>query len=62
MKRHNSLIPLSRNHYHGLIAAQFCKKNSPDYKRCPAIGEGSANILTYGKTELLDHFSVELKH
>lgn len=60
MKRHQSLIPLSREHHHGLIAAQFCKKNSPAYKKMPSDPHGKRNyILAYGENELLSHLKVE---
>jgi iron-sulfur cluster repair protein YtfE (RIC family) len=60
MKRHTSLISLSKDHHQGLIIAQILKKNAPVYKGMPSDPEGKRKyILNFWKTELADHFIVE---
>lgn len=42
MKRHKSIIPLSREHHKVLVLAQLLKNEGPDYKNLPADPEGKA--------------------
>lgn len=62
MKRHTSLISLSKDHHQTLIIVQILKKNAPVYKGMPNDPEGKRKyILNFWKTELADHFTVEEK-
>ena len=60
MKRHTSLISLSKDHHQTLIIAQILKKNAPVYKGMPSDPVGKRKyILDFWKTELANHFIVE---
>jgi len=60
VRRHNSIINLSRDHHHGLILAQLIKKNAPNYKNLPSTIEGKTEYtLNAYKSELLPHFKKE---
>ncbi len=60
MKRHPSLIRLSKEHHDGLILAQIVKKDAPVYKGMPANPEGKKEYtLNFYKTDLIKHFEVE---
>lgn len=62
MKRHNSLIELSKEHHQGLITAQLVKKNAPDYNSLPSDCESKQNfVLSFWKDELQKHFWKEEK-
>lgn len=60
MKRHESLIPLSREHHDGLILAQLIKLNAPVYKGMP---ETTADKVKYAskfyRFDLIEHFKKE---
>ncbi len=60
MKRHPSLIPLSRQHHGALLLAQLLKMAAPDYKGMPADAEGKTRYaLEFYNTDLLPHFAAE---
>jgi len=60
MKRHQALIKLSKDHYHGLVLAQMIKKGAPQYKGMPCTLEGKVEYtLTFWKQELTYHFEKE---
>jgi hemerythrin-like domain-containing protein len=60
IKRHASLINLSRDHYSGLLLASVLKKNTPHYKNMPESPEDkSAFVQLKYKTELREHFIAE---
>ena len=62
MKRHRSLIPLSRDHHRGLLLAQLLKKDAPEYKGLPTDATGKYNyLLDKWKFELKPHFKNEEK-
>lgn len=62
MKRHPSLIKLSKDHHDGLILAQMIKKNTPAYKGMPADTNGKREyVLTFWDKELNLHFQQEEK-
>jgi len=42
MKRHEALIPLSREHHDGLILARLLQKDAPAYKGLPTDDKGKA--------------------
>ncbi|MGK9477648.1 hemerythrin domain-containing protein [Melioribacter sp. OK-6-Me] len=60
MKRHPSLIDLSKEHHNGLILAQILKKDTPAYRDLPADVEGKRNYaLRFYSAELIKHFRKE---
>jgi iron-sulfur cluster repair protein YtfE (RIC family) len=60
MKRHESLVPLSREHHGALILAQLIKRNAPLYKGLPeTIADKKIYALNYFKAELKSHFKKE---
>ena len=60
MKRHQALIKLSKDHYHGLVLAQMIKKGAPQYKGMPGTLEGKVEYtLTFWERELTNHFTEE---
>lgn len=60
MKRHNSLIKLSKDHHQGLIVAQFVKRNAPAYHGLPTDTEGKRKyVLAFWKDDLRNHFGEE---
>jgi iron-sulfur cluster repair protein YtfE (RIC family) len=60
MKRHPSLIPLSRFHRSVLFLALVCKKNAPPVKGYPADDEGKRDYaLTFYSTRLRQHMDLE---
>lgn len=62
MKRHPSIVVLSRDHQKGLMLAQLLKKNAPPYKGLPTDVEGKMKyaIETF-QTDLIKHFEDEEK-
>lgn len=42
LKRHPTLIPISKGHHHGLVLAQLLSTDVPDYKGLPNSLEGKA--------------------
>lgn len=62
MKRHPSLIPLSRDHHGALILARLLQKDAPPYKELPLDPTGKAEYaLKFYRDELLEHFAEEEK-
>lgn len=62
MKRHDSLIPLSREHHGALILARLIQNDAPPYKGLPTDPEGKAQYaLNFYKEELIAHFIQEEK-
>ncbi|MEO7264876.1 MAG: hypothetical protein ABIW38_08185, partial [Ferruginibacter sp.] len=62
MKRHPSLISLSREHHGALILARLLQKNAPAYKGLPSDSNGKAvYALQFYKDELIQHFLQEEK-
>ena len=60
MKRHEALVPLSRDHHEALILSQLLKKNAPVYKGLPETVEGKVNFATsFYEKELKGHFATE---
>ncbi|MDQ7818233.1 MAG: hemerythrin domain-containing protein [Melioribacteraceae bacterium] len=60
MKRHPSLIQLSKEHHDGLILAQVIKKNAPVYIGMPSnLDAKKEYTLNFYKTELKKHFDIE---
>ena len=65
MKRHASLVPLSRDHHHGLVMAQrliLGRSTNPraDWPADP--GQQAARLVEFFETELRPHFEVEEAH
>ncbi|MGK9368799.1 hemerythrin domain-containing protein [Melioribacter sp. Ez-97] len=62
MKRHHSLVVLSKEHHDGLILAQILKKGAPAYRDLPADPEGKRKYaLRFYREELIKHFDKEEK-
>lgn len=62
MKRHDSLVPLSREHHEVLILAQVLKKDIPDYKDMPTEPLDKLNLLKVTFTNnMKPHFIAEEK-
>lgn len=60
MKRHESLVQLSRDHHQALILAQLIKKNAPAYKGMPTTLPGKIiYAVNLFNTELKKHFEKE---
>ncbi|MFY8005265.1 MAG: hemerythrin domain-containing protein [Chitinophagaceae bacterium] len=60
MKRHPSLIPLSREHHEALILAQLLKKDAPIYKGLPTeMSAKKQYAFTFFQQKLLPHFKLE---
>lgn len=60
MKRHNSLIPLSKFHRSVLFLALVAKKNAPNVKGYPTTLEGKKDYaLSFYERQLKDHFLLE---
>lgn len=62
MKRHPSLIPISREHHRGLILSRLLQKDAPPYKGLPKdIKEKASYALEFYKNNLIGHFIAEEK-
>ncbi len=60
MRRHKSLIPLSREHHPALLLAQLLKKDAPPYKGLPGDLKGKAQYaISFWHDELQRHFRDE---
>ena len=60
MKRHDTLIPLSREHHAALLLARVIQKNAPAYKGFPEEPKAKAiYAVQFFKTNLEEHFSKE---
>lgn len=62
MKRHEALIPLSRDHHAALILAKLIQRGAPAYKGLPTdlAGKAAYAVKMY-HDELIDHFLAEEK-
>ena len=62
MKRHPSLVHLSREHHGALILARLLQKDAPAYKGLPSDAEGKAvYALKCYREDLIKHFEEEEK-
>ena len=62
MKRHESLIPISRQHHGGLLTARLLQHGAPLYKGMPSSPAGKRDyVLAFLKEHLLPHFQLEEK-
>mgnify|MGYP003424663393 FL=1 len=62
MKRHEALIPLSRDHHGTLILARLLRSDAPPFKGLPLDAKGKAEYaLKHYREELLEHFEQEEK-
>ena len=62
MKRHASLVSLSRDHHQALILARLLQQNAPAYKGLPADLTGKAAYASeFYNRELTGHFADEEK-
>ncbi len=60
MKRHPSIVSLSREHHGALILAKLLQKDAPPYKNLPSDLDGkAAYAIKQYQTELTDHFLAE---
>lgn len=60
MKRHPSLVPLSREHHGSLIMSRLIQKNAPAYKGLPETPEGKRNYAAeLFDREIRPHFEKE---
>ena len=60
MKRHPSLIPLSREHHGSLLLARLLQKNAPEYKGLPSDVEGKRKYaIDLYLSEIRSHFEKE---
>ena len=62
MKRHPSLVHLSREHHGALILARLLQKDAPAYKGLPSDTDGKAvYALKFYQEDLIKHFEEEEK-
>lgn len=62
MKRHEALIPLSRDHHETLILSRLLRADAPPYKGLPLEVKAKAEYaMKYYREELLEHFEQEEK-
>ena len=60
MKRHESLIPISRQHHAGLLTARLLQHGAPAYKGMPTTPTTKRDyVLTFLQKHLLPHFKLE---
>jgi hemerythrin-like domain-containing protein len=60
MKRHESLIPVSRQHHGGLLTARLLRNDAPPYKGMPTTAEDKrAYALQFWEEHLKPHFQLE---
>jgi iron-sulfur cluster repair protein YtfE (RIC family) len=62
MPRHQSLVPLSHDHHHGLVVALRLKKGgpaSPNDSWLEGAGNQAPQLLEFADRELLNHFRLE---
>ena len=60
MKRHESLVPLSREHHPSLLLAQLLKKNAPAYRGMPTDPVSkAAYAVEQFDSSIKQHFSKE---
>jgi len=62
MKRHQALIPLSRDHHATLLLARLLRSDAPPYKGLPVEYKDKAEYaMKHYREELLGHFEQEEK-
>jgi len=62
MKRHEALIPLSREHHGTLILSRLLRSDAPAFKGLPHDEKGKAEYaLKFYREELIQHFEQEEK-
>lgn len=60
MKRHSTLVPLSKEHHGALILSRLLQKDAPIYKGMPSDPDGKAEYaFKFYKKELVGHFLKE---
>lgn len=60
MQRDKALMPLSHDHFHGLLLAQLIRKGAPPYKNLPReLADKVRYTLDFYQKELKRHFSFE---
>ncbi|OKL42152.1 hemerythrin domain-containing protein [Pontibacter flavimaris] len=60
MKRHESLIPISRQHHGGLLTARLLQHGAPAYKGMPtALTAKRDYVVDFLQEHLLPHFKLE---
>ncbi|ARS36517.1 hemerythrin domain-containing protein [Pontibacter actiniarum] len=60
MKRHESLIPISRQHHGGLLTARLLQHGAPAYKGMPTTPAAKRDyVLRFLQEHLLAHFKLE---
>lgn len=60
MRRHESLIPISRQHHESLLAARLLQHGAPPYKGMPATPTAKRDyILVLLQKHLKPHFTLE---
>ena len=60
MKRHESLVPVSRQHHAGLLTARLLQKDAPPYKGMPTTPVAKRDyILEFLEEHLRPHFLLE---
>lgn len=65
MKRHPGLVPLSRDHHHGLVMAErlvLGRSTNPRADWPPDRGEQAARLIDFFETDLRPHFEAEEAH
>jgi len=62
MKRHKTLIPLSRDHHETLILARLLRADAPPFKGLPLEAKGKAEYaIKHYREEMVAHFIQEEK-
>ena len=60
MKRHQSLIPISRQHHGGLLTARLLQHGAPPYKGMPTTAAAKRDyVLQFYEEHLQPHFALE---
>ncbi|WP_299756368.1 hemerythrin domain-containing protein [uncultured Pontibacter sp.] len=60
MKRHESLVPISRQHHGGLLTARLLQHGAPPYKGMPSTPATKRDyVVAYLQEHLLPHFRLE---
>ncbi|MFD3003223.1 hemerythrin domain-containing protein [Pontibacter toksunensis] len=60
MKRHQSLVPISRQHHGGLLTARLLQHGAPPYKGMPTTATAKREyVLQFYKEHLQPHFQLE---
>ena len=65
MKRHASLVPLSRDHHHGLVLAQrliLGRSTNPRADWPADRAQQAARLIAFFETDLRPHFAIEEAH